>query len=66
MCLGKGTLMDITSQKLPRKVSEIVIYNSIKYEDSVQNLLFLVVQPRGKAAILGVNTTEFFLDEGFT
>ena len=24
------------------------------------------MQPRGKAAILGVNTTEFFLDEGFT
>ena len=33
MCLGKGTLMVITSQNLPRKVSEIVIiYNSMRIE----------------------------------
>ena len=30
MCLGRGTLMVITSQNLPRKVSEIVIYNSMR------------------------------------
>ena len=30
MCLGKGTLMVITSHNLPRKVSEIVIYNSMR------------------------------------
>ena len=44
----------------------LVLRHSNENHSSVQNLPFLVLQPRGKAAILGVNTTEFFLDEGFT